>query len=102
MDIAVDGDTVYWSECRPAEQGRYVVCSVREGSTEVTQWTAAEYNARTTVHEYGGGALMVSGGHVYFSNMRDQRLYKQVGDPSNADHVNVSQLPGLGWIQLLP
>src|SRR5205085_5545669 len=34
-------------------------------------------NARTRVHEYGGGDYTVADGVVYFSNFADQRLYKQ-------------------------
>ena len=29
------------------------------------------------MHEYGGGAFIVSDGVVYFSNFEDQRLYRQ-------------------------
>ena len=36
------------------------------------------FNARTRVHEYGGGDYLASNGAVYFSNFGDQRLYKQV------------------------
>ena len=39
--------------------------------------TPAPFNARTTVHEYGGGAFAVADGVVYFSNFADQRLYRQ-------------------------
>ena len=35
------------------------------------------FNVRTRVHEYGGGAYLVSGGVVYFSNDKDQRLYRR-------------------------
>jgi len=35
-----------------------------------------DWNARTAVHEYGGGAAIVHGGDAYFSNMGDGRVYK--------------------------
>jgi dipeptidyl aminopeptidase/acylaminoacyl peptidase len=35
-----------------------------------------EYNARTRAHEYGGGAYFVHGDTVFFSNFKDQRLYR--------------------------
>jgi dipeptidyl aminopeptidase/acylaminoacyl peptidase len=43
----------------------------------------APYNARTRVHEYGGGSYTVSNGIVYFTNFSDQRIYRQApgGDP---------------------
>ena len=34
-------------------------------------------NARTRVHEYGGGAYAVRDGVVYFAEFADQRLYRQ-------------------------
>jgi hypothetical protein len=39
--------------------------------------TPTGFNARTTVHEYGGGAYLVDAGSVYFSNYADQQLYRQ-------------------------
>src|SRR5207237_267852 len=34
------------------------------------------YNARTMVHEYGGGSYWVSGSTLFFTNFEDQRLYR--------------------------
>ncbi len=72
----LSGQDVYWSETRPAEGGRYVVVRRRaDGSIEDV--TPAGFNARTRVHEYGGGAYFVGEGVVFFSNFEDQRLYRQ-------------------------
>jgi len=35
------------------------------------------FNARTRVHEYGGGSYTVKNGSIYFANYDDQRLYRQ-------------------------
>ena len=74
--VAVDGEDVYWLEGRPNEGGRnVVVLRTSEGSTEdVTPWP---FNARSRVHEYGGGSFAVRGGEVYFSNFADQRIYRR-------------------------
>ena len=77
--IALDGDDIYWVEMRPSEGGRMVIVRRdREGST--VDVTAEPYNVRTRVHEYGGGAFLVAGGAVFFSNFTDQRMYRQDPD----------------------
>ncbi|MEX2394385.1 MAG: S9 family peptidase [Actinomycetota bacterium] len=72
--VAVSGDDIYWSEARPSEGGRTVV--VKHGVGDITP---DGFNARTAVHEYGGGAWWVDGDRVYFANWADQRLYRQDG-----------------------
>ena len=73
--IALDGDDVYWLEGRPSEGGRNVL--VRRDADGVTRdVTPAPYNVRTRAHEYGGGAFLVDGGRVWFTNFDDQRIYR--------------------------
>ncbi|MBW1743329.1 MAG: S9 family peptidase [Deltaproteobacteria bacterium] len=74
---ALDGDDIYWSEMRPAEGGRYVVVK-RSPDGSMVDVTPSPFNARTRVHEYGGGSFWVADGDVYLSNFIDQRLYHQV------------------------
>jgi dipeptidyl aminopeptidase/acylaminoacyl peptidase len=75
-ELCLDGKHLYWLEGRPQEQGRNVV--VRAGSDgRATDITPPPYNARTRVHEYGGGSWTVQDGTVYFSNFADGRLYRQ-------------------------
>src|SRR5262245_55759496 len=75
-EVCLDGGHVYWLEGRPQEQGRCVV--VRAGADgRATDITPPAYNARTRVHEYGGGSWTVRDGTVYFSNFADGRLYRQ-------------------------
>jgi len=76
-DPQIDGDSIYWIESRPAEQGRCVVVRHRSGRTDDV--LPPPYSARTTVHEYGGGALHVAGGVAFFANMADQRVYRADG-----------------------
>ncbi len=74
--IHLDGEDIYWVEGRPTEKGRNVVVR-RSPEGEITDVTPAGFNVRTRVHEYGGGAYLVVGGTVWFSNYDDQRLYRQ-------------------------
>jgi dipeptidyl aminopeptidase/acylaminoacyl peptidase len=71
---ALDGADVYWTEVRPTEDGRSVVVRL-EGDARRDLFPAP-FNARTRVHEYGGGDYLVHGGTLYFSNFSDQRLYR--------------------------
>ncbi|MBA3806536.1 MAG: S9 family peptidase, partial [Acidobacteria bacterium] len=72
----LDGEDVYWMEMRPSEGGRSVIVRrSRDGQTEDA--TPPPFNARTRVHEYGGGDYVVLDGTIYFSNFSDQRLYRQ-------------------------
>ena len=77
--VALDGDAIYWSETQPQKQGRTFVYRVgADGEPErVTPDDANAFSVRTRAHEYGGGSFAVSDGVVYFSNNRDQRLYRQ-------------------------
>ncbi|MCW2634535.1 MAG: Peptidase, (Acylaminoacyl-peptidase) family [Blastococcus sp.] len=81
-EVCVDGEDVYWSEARPAEKGRSVIVRCSADGT-VTDVLPQPWNARTRVHEYGGGAWTVSDGVLWFTEFTDQRLYRLVpgGDP---------------------
>jgi dipeptidyl aminopeptidase/acylaminoacyl peptidase len=80
-EVCLDGGYVYWLEGRPQEQGRYVV--VRAGADgQPIDITPPPYNARTRVHEYGGGSWTVRNGTIYFSDFADGRLYRQMAGVS--------------------
>ncbi|MGH3090437.1 MAG: S9 family peptidase [Rubrobacteraceae bacterium] len=73
-EIQVDGENIFWIERRPEEGGRSVIVRrAPDGQTEDVIPTP--FNARTRVHEYGGGDFVVHEGTVYFSNFSDQKLY---------------------------
>ena len=73
--VAIDGEDIYWIEGRPQEGGRNVLVR-RRPDGRVSDVTPADFNVRTRVHEYGGGAFTLSGGVVYASNFADQRIYR--------------------------
>lgn len=77
--VVLDGEDVYWLELRPSEGGRSVVVR-RTADGRTSDITPTPFNARTRVHEYGGGSFTVSEGTVYFSHFADQRLYRQSAD----------------------
>lgn len=74
-EIQMDGRDVYWLEMRPTEAGRCVVVRLRPGGAP-EDCIPPGFNARTRVHEYGGGSYLVIEGTLYFSNFADQRVYR--------------------------
>jgi len=69
--VSVDGSRTRWSESRPEEGGRVVFVDSAAGDL-----TPPGANARTRVHEYGGGAVWFRGGTVFYSEFSDSRLYR--------------------------
>ncbi len=77
LEIALDGDDIYWIEGHPKEGGRYTIMR-RSRDGKMVECTPPDFYTRTTVHEYGGGAFTVADGVIYFANYRDQHLYSQI------------------------
>jgi dipeptidyl aminopeptidase/acylaminoacyl peptidase len=75
-EVAVDGGDVIWSESRPAEGGRTALVR-RSADGTSTELLPEGCNARTAVHEYGGGAWWARDGVVWFASWADQRLYRR-------------------------
>ena len=70
------GNRIYWLESRPEEKGRNVlVQQLPDGTTK--DITPQPFNVRTRVHEYGGGAYLITEEAVYFSNYSAGCIYKQ-------------------------
>jgi dipeptidyl aminopeptidase/acylaminoacyl peptidase len=76
--VWLDGDDTYWSESRPAEQGRQSLWA-KPARGPARALVPAPFSVRTRVHEYGGGAFAARAGLVVFVNDRDQRLYRVGG-----------------------
>jgi dipeptidyl aminopeptidase/acylaminoacyl peptidase len=69
------GDEVWWGESVPAEGGRVAVKRRRtDGAIDTV--LPAPANARSAVHEYGGGAWTASDdGELFYVEKTDQRVY---------------------------
>src|SRR4051794_41812269 len=72
-EVVVDGDDVWWSESRPAEGGRSVIVR-RSADGTATDVLPQPWNARTRVHEYGGGARPACGGTPWVTEFSGPRL----------------------------
>ncbi|WP_336646904.1 S9 family peptidase [Microbacterium sp. USHLN186] len=70
------GEEIWWGESVPAEGGRVTVRS--SAGIEVLP---APWNARSRVHEYGGGAWTADAdGALFFVHGADQRVYRMARD----------------------
>ncbi len=74
--VAISGSRIFWSESRAKEAGRIAIVMREEGKPAV-DIIKTPFSARTSVHEYGGGAWWCGKAHLYFCNWSDQRLYRQ-------------------------
>ena len=74
-DVSIDGDTIYWTELRPEDEGRTAIVR-RTPDGKIADVLPPPFSARTTANEYGGGAFLAAGGTVYFSNYADQRIWR--------------------------
>ena len=75
---------------QPEKGGRYIVCSFKEGDSNIVSHTPELFSCRTTVHEYGGGAFFVHKNRIYFSNFSDQRMYCQKLKNENSNPVPIT------------
>jgi dipeptidyl aminopeptidase/acylaminoacyl peptidase len=75
-EAQVDDEAVIWSEGRPAEAGRTALVR-REPDGGLTELLPEDQNARSAVHEYGGGAWWANAGVVWWINWVDQRLWRR-------------------------
>lgn len=73
--IEIEDKDIYWCEMRPSDKGRYVIVkhSPVEGTVDINP---SPFNARTSVHEYGGGSYKIFKNIVFFTNFADQRIYR--------------------------
>ncbi|WP_423062956.1 S9 family peptidase [Candidiatus Paracoxiella cheracis] len=71
-----DAHALYWLESRPEEAGRQVIMR-RNANGAIKTMTPPGFSVRNRVHEYGGGDYLIHDDTIYFSNDKDQRLYRQ-------------------------
>ncbi|MER6029497.1 prolyl oligopeptidase family serine peptidase [Streptomyces sp. NPDC001851] len=72
--LHLDGTDLYWLERRP-DSGRTVALR-RTPDGRVTTLTGEGTDVRSSVYEYGGGALHAHGGVVHYVNGVDQRVHR--------------------------
>jgi hypothetical protein len=74
-ELRFSNGNVYWLESRPEEAGRVAIVRSRKDS-QTEDAISSGFNVRTRAHEYGGGAYCLYDSTIFFSNYKDQRLYR--------------------------
>ena len=95
--VQLDGGDIYWLEGRPQERGRSALVRwTADGS--IADVVPSDFNVRTRVHEYGGGAYIVRDGTVYCVNFSDQRVYRiAAADPLSSTTAPAALTPPGSW-----
>src|SRR5206468_3784302 len=95
-ELHFSNGNLYWLESRPDESGRVAIVRCPPEGSPVDA-IPAPFNARTRAHEYGGGAYFVHGDTIFFSNFKDQRLYRQ--DPGAEPRAITPEPPAPGSLR---
>ncbi len=107
------GDTLYWTEQRPAEKGRSaLVCALSVASSpagseqnyHLRELLEAPWSVATRVHEYGGNAFLVTEKTIFFVNQEDQQIWSIANAPeSKAPNppVQITRIPDLRFADLI-
>ena len=96
------GDEIWWGESLPDEAGRVAVLR-RSAGGAVDVVLPAPWNARSRVHEYGGGSWAASDeGILFFVDKSDQRIRRMRpgGEPEALTPADdATRFGGLRWQQ---
>jgi len=79
--LSSNGHALFWLESRPQEGGRVVLVILEDGHTR--DLTPPPWNVRSRVHEYGGGAYLVTADSAFFVDFTTQDIHRvDLGDGS--------------------
>lgn len=87
QNIKVEGTNTYLSVMRPENKGKSTIMRIDlEGDCK--DMTPSDFDVRTFVHEYGGGAFTVFNGTIYASRGSDNQIYiiRDDEDPKQLTH----------------
>lgn len=74
VELALQHGNLYWLQLKAEEDGRISLIT-RQGESEI-ELTPAPYSARSRIHEYGGGALLVAAQTIFFVHGQDQDIHQ--------------------------
>ena len=73
----LSGGRLLWLEQRPAERGRTTLNLRQAGAATAEEVTPGDWNLRSRVHEYGGGAVAVGADTLVWVHDGDRCLWQQ-------------------------
>lgn len=73
--LAVEEETVFWSESRPLEKGRVALMKKEKNLPAIELFPSMSVQSK--VHEYGGGAFSIKKDHLIFFDQTTSSLYLQ-------------------------
>lgn len=98
-DLQITESGAYWLESVATEKGRTAIFRSHKGTTQ--KILPLEYNVRSRVHEYGGGAFCIGDESVFFVNGDDQQIYAlsldSEGKITQITHSPESRFADLFW-----
>lgn len=94
------GDSLWWTEGRPGDQGRNALCRMvpGEGPAAIVTVLSNPWNVRNRVHEYGGGTLAGDGGRLWFCHDGDAGIHQL--DDGRSEPQALLVVPGLRFADL--
>lgn len=97
------GSTIFWLQGLPQEKGRTTIMSQPlNGSAAPASLLPSPLNARSKVHEYGGGSYLITDTDIYFVQADDQQIYRIQRDPSlKSIPVAITDTPSARYADLI-
>ncbi|MBM3197974.1 MAG: S9 family peptidase [Chlamydiae bacterium] len=74
-DLQAEGGRLYWTESRPSEKGRSALMMYSEAKG--VQEKYSDFHVQTRVHEYGGGAFLVTKRGLFVFDLYTSTLYQE-------------------------
>lgn len=92
-DLTLWQGSLLWCEGRPEEGGRNVIVMAPGAGGDTIDLLPDGFSARSKVHEYGGGAFVVSEHGLFFVNGDDQDIYHLPKMDGAAIPIRVTNAP---------
>jgi dipeptidyl aminopeptidase/acylaminoacyl peptidase len=73
--LTTENDQVYFIESKAAADGKNILFKL-DSNNDGVQLSSDQSSVRSRVHEYGGRPYLVDGEDIYYSQFKDQKIYR--------------------------